>query len=203
MPDDETDTIDGIGSEADERSKRDRFITGDDEEENDEAERQRAPKRLRVSDPDVLVKVGDQEFEHYSVLLCATSPYFDAMLSVNMRERLSGKIEFTDKDPKDWEALVPYLEPHSPPLNLEKTQQLLPWFHELQMDALLEEADRVFKNRIQETREKMKEVSKTTSLLSACFSTDSVSCTTFTLFSPCCLLSFFRAKLINFCPFSS
>ena len=153
MSDDEADINMGIGLEEDERNKRDRFISGDDEEENDESETQRAPKRLRVSEPDVLVKVGDQEFEHYSILLCAASPYFDTMLSIDMRERLSGKIEFSDKDPKDWEALVPYLEPHAPPLTLEKIQQLLPWFHELQMDALLEEADHYLKNKVQETRD--------------------------------------------------
>ena len=124
-----------------------------DESKETSDECQRAPKRLRVSQPDVIVKVGDQEYEHYSVLLCAASPYFDTMLSIDMRERLSGRIEFADKDPKDWDALLPFLEPHAPQLTLPTIQQLLPWFHELQMDRLLEESDQFLKKKVQETRD--------------------------------------------------
>jgi hypothetical protein len=75
------------------------------------------------------------------------------MLSIDMKERLSGKIEFLDKNPKDWESLVPYLEPHAPPLTLKKIQQLLPWFHELQMDAWLEKSDQYLNKKVLDTRD--------------------------------------------------
>ena len=141
---------------GDEESKK-RFID-ESKETNDDS--QRAPKRLRVSQPDVIVKVGDQEYEHYSVLLCAASPYFDTMLSIDMRERLSGRIEFVDKDPNDWEALLPFLEPHAPSLTLPTIQQLLPWFHQLQMERLLEESDQFLKKKVQETRDAKSKVRK-------------------------------------------
>ena len=72
-------------------------------------------KRIRSMPNDVTVVVGagenQQEFEcyNYKVVLSIASPYLDAMLSNEMVENSTSRIEFPDKDPEEWKILYGYM----------------------------------------------------------------------------------------------
>lgn len=55
------------------------------------------PKKIRSQSPDVTVIVGKgdnmQAFECYKIVLSFASPFFDAMLSVEMAEKNASRIE--------------------------------------------------------------------------------------------------------------
>ena len=63
-----------------------------------------SPKRLR-SQALIVVSVGQgnakTEFECYQVALSFSSPYFDAMFSVDMAESRCGLVDLPDKDPAE------------------------------------------------------------------------------------------------------
>ena len=70
-------------------------------------------KIIRSMPPDVTVVVGtgdnQQEFECYKVVLSFASPYLDAMLSTDMVENSTSRIEFPDKDPEEWKIIYGYM----------------------------------------------------------------------------------------------
>ena len=70
-------------------------------------------KKIRSMPPDVTVVVGtgdyQQEFKCYKVVLSLASPYLDAMLSNDMVENSTSRIEFLDKDPDEWKIIYGYM----------------------------------------------------------------------------------------------
>jgi hypothetical protein len=124
------------------------------DDRDDDERRGRVSKKLRSDEPDLTVVVGDEEFRHYSILLRYACDYFDKMLTTNMKERNEMKIYFPGKDPDEWKLVYPFLEPQSVTskrtLNWENVPILLPWFHELGLDALVQECDACMHNRLGE-----------------------------------------------------
>ena len=109
------------------------------------------PKKiLRSQDPDVIVAVGQGdnkiEFECYRVLLCYNCEYFDTMFSLPMKEKETSRIDLPDKDPKEWKIFYEFIDPATANLvqvTKENAMVLVPWFHEYQMNELLEKCDAI------------------------------------------------------------
>lgn len=106
-----------------------------------------SPKRVKSQPPDVVVAVGrgeaQVEFECYGTLLSFASEVFDTMLSTNMREKNTHRIELPDKDPAEWKLFYDFVE-NSRYAKVEdgtRARILLPFFHEFQMTALVKECD--------------------------------------------------------------
>lgn len=112
------------------------------------------PKRLKSMEPDLTVAVGGVEFFHYKFVLCNSCEFFDNMLSANMRESSTSRIEFPDKDPTEWLEVYKFLDPPVECLGVEKSlsamitansaERLLPWFDYLGLDKLAKDCDEVF-----------------------------------------------------------
>ena len=118
-----------------------------------------APKRIRSSSPDVVVAVGTgdemEEFECYRIALSFASPYFDALLSSNMRENNQSRIEFPDKSPEEWKVFYRFIDPsrmsessHDAVVNEENVMMLTPWFHGFQMERFIETCDKVLSRKV-------------------------------------------------------
>ncbi|KAL7529071.1 hypothetical protein ACHAXR_002780 [Thalassiosira sp. AJA248-18] len=117
------------------------------------------PKKIRSQPADVIVAVGSdanmQEFECYKIALSFASPYFDAMLSVDMVENNSSRIEFPDKSPEEWKLFYSFIDPkkigaakHDANISKDNAMTLTPWFHEFQMEAFLVECDQVLSKKV-------------------------------------------------------
>ena len=107
-----------------------------------------SPKKVRSQPPDVKVAVGSadgmQEFECYRIVLSFASKYLDTMLSARMKEDETSRIEFPDKDPKEWKMFHTFIDPatsRSAKLSDDNVFLLLPWFHEFQMSTFVKECD--------------------------------------------------------------
>jgi hypothetical protein len=130
-------------------------------------------KKLTSQSPNVTVVVGSgddaREFECYGVILASASPVLDAMLSSGMKERENKRIEFPDKRPEEWEMVLRCIDTETALLfqtdhpfifrgeyqyeyderddgiikDLATVKTLVPWFHELQMNAYLSRCDMV------------------------------------------------------------
>lgn len=113
--------------------------------------------------PDVVVGTGEKakEYQCYSVILAHASPVLDAMLSSGMRESENRRIEFPDKDPADWEALLESIDTSRTSIFYDQTdsylddvinesnvKSLIPLFHELQMDHYLIKCDDIFSMKV-------------------------------------------------------
>lgn len=106
---------------------------------------------IKSQPPDVIVSVGTgdskQDFECYKVVLAFASPYLDAMLSSEMKEGESGRVEFPMKDPEEWKLFYAFFGPQNigqgsqAVIDSENVLQLLPWFHEFQMDYYVKVCD--------------------------------------------------------------
>lgn len=120
-------------------------------------------KRITSQEPDVTIIVGSgknkKEFQSYGVILAASSPYFDAMLSSGMREGETRRIEFPDKDPEEWTLVMQCMDPanatllpdhEQSPLDKTNAAELVPWFHELQMDNYLSKCDSILAALVKE-----------------------------------------------------
>jgi hypothetical protein len=72
-----------------------------------------ANKKLRSSEPDLVVVVGDEEkeYHYHSQVMAAHSKVIDAMLSSSMRESQTGRIKFPDLSAKVWESMIYFLHP--------------------------------------------------------------------------------------------
>ncbi|KAL7548667.1 hypothetical protein ACHAWF_011937 [Thalassiosira exigua] len=113
---------------------------------------------IRYQSPDVVVAVGSgddmQEFECYKIALSFASPYFDAMLSSDMAEANSSRIEYPDKDPEEWKLLYKFLDPrrmgdsNSHVINVDVAMKLTPWFHEFQMESFVKKCDDVLYEKV-------------------------------------------------------
>lgn len=109
-----------------------------------------SPKKIRYQEPDVLVVVGDgeskEEFQCHGVVLSMASDYLDAMLSSNMKEGESSRIDFKDKSPEDWKLFFTFIDPtklRKAELTIENIPTVLPWFHEFGMSGYLDECDTI------------------------------------------------------------
>jgi hypothetical protein len=80
---------------------------------------ERPTKRLRSSDTDLTIVVGEGEqektYEYHSQIMAMHSRYIDAMLATPMKEKLSMTITFPEIDPEVWEKMISYLQPVAPP----------------------------------------------------------------------------------------
>jgi hypothetical protein len=119
---------------------------------NKVSEDERTPKRLRSSEPDLTLIVGEEEFYHYSSILCNSCPYFDNMLSSSMREATEKRVTWSDKSPKEWLQVYKFLDPsgnndpHQPLAAMITTRNALmlaPWFQYLGLDSLVQACDKV------------------------------------------------------------
>ena len=69
------------------------------------------------------------------------------MLSSEMREGESGRVEFPMKDPEEWKLFYAFFDPQNigqgsqAVIDSENVLQLLPWFHEFQMDYYVKVCD--------------------------------------------------------------
>lgn len=113
-----------------------------------DADEEHCPKRLRFSDPDCIVIVGDQTFYHYRAVLSYGSEYFDAMLGSDMKEGRTRTVEFPDKDADEWRRVYKYFEPTETDLTEEDLSVLVPWFSELRMTGGLSRCDNILKEVI-------------------------------------------------------
>ena len=127
-----------------------------------------SPKRVKSQPPDVVVAVGQGdskvEFECYGTLLSFASEVFDTMLSTNMKEKETHRIELPHKKPQEWEIFYDFIENRNATVEArkrsrvrssiilsetkERARLLLPWFHEFQMSALVEECDDAFQKEL-------------------------------------------------------
>ena len=107
---------------------------------------------IKSQPPDVIVSVGTgdskQDFECYKVVMAFASPYLDAMLSSEMKEGESGRVEFPMKDPEEWKLFYAFIDPEKigqrsqqAVIDSRNVLALLPWFHEFQMDDHVKECD--------------------------------------------------------------
>jgi hypothetical protein len=70
--------------------------------------------KLRSSEPDLVVVVGDEEKEYHchSQVMATHSKVIDAMLATSiMRESQTGRITFPDLAPNVWESMFSFLDP--------------------------------------------------------------------------------------------
>ena len=73
------------------------------------------PKKLKFSDPDLKVTVGDDDDErrehwHHAVVMAKHSNYIDTMLSTPMKESKNLEISFPDIAPETWTMMISFLE---------------------------------------------------------------------------------------------
>ncbi|CAB9499654.1 expressed unknown protein [Seminavis robusta] len=94
--------------------------------------------------PDVVVIVGDTEFEEYSHNLRCWSGYFDGAFRSGMKESESKRFEFPDKDPKEWELIRSLFVPLSKAKVTQENYPILhPWFEMLCCKSGLDDCDDV------------------------------------------------------------
>lgn len=112
------------------------------------SEEERTPKKLKAAEPDLTVVVGGVVFHHYKIMLCSACDFFDTMLSVQMRENEESRIEFPDKDPKEWLELYPFLDSTTkrkpPPITPVNAMKFISWFDYLGMAEKAELCDNVY-----------------------------------------------------------
>ena len=112
-------------------------------------------KKIRSQPPDIIVAVGQGdnqvEFECYKLLLCCKSEYFDSMFSLPMKENETSRIDLPDKDPEEWKIFYEFFDPTASfiaEVTTENAMTLAPWFHEYQMNDLLEKCDNIIHDNI-------------------------------------------------------
>jgi hypothetical protein len=114
---------------------------------------------IRGVEPDVTIVVNGTEFQHYSVLLCLSSEYFDAMFANDMKEKREKRVVFPDKDPEEWKVVASFFEPHvlpnsGPQVTGANVQMLLPWFQELVVPELLQHCKLVYHKHVKDVLSK-------------------------------------------------
>ena len=100
-----------------------------------------------------------QEFHCYRVILSFASDYFDSMLSAEMIEKKTGRIEFPDKDPQMWQKFYSFIDPDKlrvaetiAKFDVKTAITFVPWFHEFQMTSFLAKCDEVLAERVEEIK---------------------------------------------------
>ena len=116
-------------------------------------------KKIRSQSPDTTVAVGKgesmEEFECYKFVLAFASPFFDAMLSTDMSEKNSSRIELPDKDPEEWKLFYTFIDPsmignanHDATITEDVAMKLVPLFHEFQMESYVNKCDNVLSEKV-------------------------------------------------------
>jgi BTB/POZ domain len=101
--------------------------------------------------PDVTIVVGGHEFQEYSQIIRYWSDYFDKALGSGMKESTTMRLEFPDREPKEWELIKAI----SMPLSTTKIDQdnvwiALSWFEELCCPLGLQHCDIVLASKIED-----------------------------------------------------
>ena len=119
-------------------------------------------KKLRSQPTDVIVAVGQGdnqvEFECYKLFLCYNCEFFDTMLSLPMKENETSRIDLPDKDPEEWKLFYEFINPataNSAKVTKANAMILAPWFHEYQMNDLLEKCDTILYYHFNIDRDKL------------------------------------------------
>ncbi|CAB9501340.1 expressed unknown protein [Seminavis robusta] len=93
------------------------------------------PKKTCIrsrEEPDVTIVVGGVEFKEYGQTLRCWSDFFDTALSSGMKEAVTKRFEFPDRDPKEWEWIVSLMSPIAPvTVDKENLPIALSWFDQL------------------------------------------------------------------------
>ena len=127
-------------------------------------EDERTPKRIKCAEPDLIVVVNGVEFYHHKIHLATACPFFDDMLSSNMKEAKEGKIIFPYKDPEQWLNVCKLLDQsdiHKKrtlesiirgykdiPKDFTSMVNLFSWFDYLGLESMAEECDRLIANQV-------------------------------------------------------
>jgi hypothetical protein len=123
------------------------------------SEDERTPKHAKFTNPDLTVVIDGVEFYHYKLLLGMSCPYFERMLTVDMKESSESRVEFEDKDPNVWLQVYKFLDPTAateaerdsiiksflPVETVAHIQiySLITWFDYLGMSELLQKLDKI------------------------------------------------------------
>ena len=116
-------------------------------EQYDDEMNQQETKKPKISpeESDVVIVVGGTEFRENKQLLRSWSDFFDALFRSGMKETETNRVEFADKDPKEWELISSLVVPLSTDrVTGENVQKVLPWFHELQSPLGMKQCDEAF-----------------------------------------------------------
>lgn len=107
------------------------------------------PRPACLGDPDVTVVVGGKVFPEQSRFLCCWSGYFEAAFRSGMKETVTRRFEFPDRDPEEWDWILSLLVPFSPvQLTLDKLEVALSWFDFLCISRGLERCDQVLHDAV-------------------------------------------------------
>jgi hypothetical protein len=112
-------------------------------------------RKLRSVAPDVIVAVGDKEYDCFKVALCCASDHFDTLFETATQENNNSRIELKDKDPKEWEIFYKAIDPlvrigEVTPENAideDNAVMLTKWFYDFKMDSHLKECDVILKKK--------------------------------------------------------
>ncbi|KAK3753419.1 hypothetical protein RRG08_056312 [Elysia crispata] len=85
---------------------------------------------------DTTIMVGDRTFHCHRVILCAISPYFDAMFSSGMKESVSGVVKIEGTDAAVFEAILNYIYKGADTVNEANAEAILKAACLLQMECL-------------------------------------------------------------------
>lgn len=85
---------------------------------------------------DTTIIVGEKTFKCHRVILCAISPYFDAMFSSGMKESLSGVVRIEGTESCVFEAILEYIYKGTDTVTEEKAEAILKAACLLQMECL-------------------------------------------------------------------
>eukprot|EP00746_Dinoflagellata_sp_MGD_P026528 gnl/MRDRNA2_/MRDRNA2_162540_c0_seq1.p1 gnl/MRDRNA2_/MRDRNA2_162540_c0~~gnl/MRDRNA2_/MRDRNA2_162540_c0_seq1.p1 ORF type:complete len:303 (+),score=56.65 gnl/MRDRNA2_/MRDRNA2_162540_c0_seq1:86-994(+) len=100
------------------------------------------PIRLFDAQADLQVLVEGETVRVHAAQLGLASPVFAAMLTSNMREGLSYRIELPDKSKEEFMMFMTFLRPVSRVhVTVENVDQMLPWFDEYQIATLKEDCE--------------------------------------------------------------
>jgi BTB/POZ domain len=105
-------------------------------------------KRLRLSDPDLSIVVGEGEqqktYECYSQIMAMYSGYIDNALAMPMREQDTMTLTFPEINPDEWDKMMSYLLPGAAgPQSVDDVRVVLSWYDKYDFDSGLEICDRL------------------------------------------------------------
>ncbi|KAI8781548.1 kelch-like protein 24 [Biomphalaria glabrata] len=85
---------------------------------------------------DTTIIVEEKTFQCHRVILCAISPYFDAMFSSGMKESVSGVVKIEGTDSSVFESILDYIYKGSDSVNEDNAEAILKAACLLQMECL-------------------------------------------------------------------
>jgi hypothetical protein len=106
-----------------------------------------ANKKIRSSEPDLVVMVGDEqkEYHYHSQVMATHSKVIDTMLSASMIESQTRRINFPDLNAKVWESMIYFLDPAtSRQMTVQDALQIAAAYDQYEFRAGAECCDQVF-----------------------------------------------------------